>query len=94
MRLRLRIHTYPRPAIVLANSPHPNCPDCKGDGGWTFDYAGPDGEYGGTDEEACGCWEPDFRRTVLPIPRRLYYWRAHVRNRRNVDPWGGDSGPF
>lgn len=89
MRLRLRVHTNPRPAVVIADSPRPRCQTCGGRGGWEQHYAGPDGEYGGTDDVPCTCWNPDYSRTLLPLPRRLYYRLAA----RRGGGWSSES-PF
>ncbi|MFF4642220.1 hypothetical protein [Streptomyces sp. NPDC001389] len=39
--LRLRIHraTWPRPALILTDTPSPACPDCQGEGGHNHDYS-------------------------------------------------------
>ncbi|MFM9613888.1 hypothetical protein [Streptomyces niveiscabiei] len=64
-RLRLAYTTWPRPRVVLADTPRPTCPDCYGDGGW---------DEGGPFEDeptpvTCGCWDPDDKRTVVVVPR-------------------------
>lgn len=70
-RLRLCYTTWPRPAIELTDTPRPRCPNCRGDGGWSQDYADAEGEYGGTHEYLCDCWKPDRAWLLLPIPRWL-----------------------
>lgn len=92
MRLRLRIHTYPRPALVLANSPRPHCPHCRGNG-WRTEYVqdGPSPEDGERLDVPCGCWTPDYHRTLLPIPSRLYYRLWRLRHRSTG--WS-DESPF
>lgn len=76
-RLRLRYQGWPRPAIVLTDTPRPTCTLCLGHGGWLEDYAGPDGEYGGTEQITCDCWT-SWSLTLLALPRRI----AEARNRR------------
>ena len=67
-RLRIGRTTWPRRALVLTDTPRPNCRTCQGEG--HRDY-GPDetDEYGGTDGEPCPCWDETRRRTLLPLPR-------------------------
>ncbi|WP_432090546.1 hypothetical protein [Streptomyces sp. NRRL F-5630] len=64
MRLRLHITTWPHRALVLTDTPHPNCRACAGFGEIPHDYADEDGEYAGTD------YGPAIRRweTVLGRP--------------------------
>ncbi len=100
MRVRLRWTTWPRPAVVLADTPRPSCPDCRGHGGWDEPYGDPEtGEYAGEHSITCTCWDPDRSRTLLPVPwplvrltRRLV---RRLRPRRNG--WGdgfSDEPPF
>ncbi|ATY97212.1 hypothetical protein [Streptomyces cavourensis] len=88
MRLRITRTTWPRPALVLTDTPRPRCPDCQGAGGHTVDYGDHNGEYAGTDWWPCPCWDDTRRWTLLPLPRRTG-WR---------DPWGNggysDEPPF
>ncbi|GAA4657369.1 hypothetical protein GCM10023347_05080 [Streptomyces chumphonensis] len=71
MRLRIRRITWPRRAIVLADTPRPDCRDCGGEGGNAYDYGEPfTGEYAGTDWEPCPCWHEDRRWVLIPLPRR------------------------
>ncbi|MDI5971510.1 hypothetical protein POF50_019615 [Streptomyces sp. SL13] len=70
-RLRIRYVTWPRPGLILTDTPDPNCPGCHGDGGWSRDYGDYDtGEYAGTDWDPCNCWNEDRRWPLLPLPRR------------------------
>ncbi|WP_431781572.1 hypothetical protein [Streptomyces chumphonensis] len=71
MRLRIRRITWPRRAIVLADTPRPDCRVCGGEGGNAYDYGDPfTGEYAGTDWEPCLCWHEDRRWVLIPLPRR------------------------
>ncbi|MEU7020953.1 hypothetical protein ABZ990_09915 [Streptomyces sp. NPDC046203] len=73
MRLRIRRTDWPRPAVILADTPRPDCPDCQGYGGHTRRFGDPYGdgfsEYGGPVWESCPCWDENRRWTVLPLPR-------------------------
>ncbi len=70
-RLRIRYVTWPRPGLILTDTPDPNCPGCNGDGGWNRDYGDYDtGEYAGTNWDPCDCWNEDRRWPLLPLPRR------------------------
>lgn len=88
-RLRVRVTDWPRRALVLTDTPAPDCPDCEGEGAIEFDYGDPEtGEYDGTDWEPCACWDDTRRWVLLPLPR-LPRW---LRRRRTVrDPWGPDG---
>lgn len=92
MRLRIRKTAWPRPALILTDTPQPNCPDCKGEGGHSHDYGDFEtGEYAGTDWEPCPCWDENRRWVLLLLPR------LPRRRRPNPDPWGGgysDEPPF
>ncbi|MFK0290082.1 hypothetical protein ACIQU6_06310 [Streptomyces sp. NPDC090442] len=69
-RLRVQRATWPRPALVLTDTPRPDCPGCEGDGGTAYDYGDPEtGEYAGTGWEPCTCWDPDRRWLLMPLPR-------------------------
>ncbi|MFI2225231.1 hypothetical protein [Streptomyces fradiae] len=71
MRPRIRKTTWPRPALILTDTPIPRCPDCRGEGGHNHDYGDPfTGEYAGTEWEPCPCWNENRRWTLLPLPRR------------------------
>ncbi|WP_030709340.1 hypothetical protein [Streptomyces sp. NRRL F-2580] len=88
MRFRIHHTTWPRPALVLTDTPRPDCPDCDGNGGHNHDYGDYEtGEYAGTEWEPCHCWDESRRWVVLPVPR------LHRRRRDNPDPWG-DEPPF
>ncbi|MGW8351061.1 hypothetical protein [Streptomyces wedmorensis] len=69
-RLRLTVATWPRRALILADTPRPDCRECSGEGGWNRDYGDYEtGEYAGTDWDPCPCWDEDTRWTLLPLPR-------------------------
>ncbi|MFP1629943.1 hypothetical protein ACLB9X_33485 [Streptomyces sp. 5K101] len=92
-RLRLRRVSWPRRAVVLADTPRPDCPDCGGEGGFEHHYGDYEtGEYAGTDWEPCTCWNEDRKWLLLPIPRLPRRRRAYP------DPWGtggySDEPPF
>ncbi|MFE0138266.1 hypothetical protein ACFWY6_42995 [Streptomyces sp. NPDC059037] len=92
-RLRIERTACPRPALVLTDTPRPDCPDCGGDGGTAYDHGDPEtGEYAGTEWESCTCWNQQRCWVLLPLPRRR--WRP----RRHPDPWAAngysDEPPF
>lgn len=88
-RLRLRTTTWPRRALVLTDTPRPDCPDCQGRGGTAHDYGDHDtGEYAGTDWEPCTCWDENRRWLLLPLPRL-----PRLRRRTTTDPWSAEP-PF
>jgi hypothetical protein len=95
MRLRIQRAALPRNALILTDTPRPDCPNCEGDGGIEHDYGDYDtGEYAGTDWEPCDCWT-FWRCLLLPLPN-MPRWLA--RRRRTPDPWGptgySDEPPF
>ncbi|MFI1867392.1 hypothetical protein [Streptomyces jumonjinensis] len=82
MRLRIRRIDWPRRALVIGDTPRPDCPRCHGHGGWDHHYGDPvTGEYAGTDWEPCRCWDEDRYRVLLPLPR------LPRRRTPYVDPW-------
>ncbi|MFE4373278.1 hypothetical protein ACFRMN_34585 [Streptomyces sp. NPDC056835] len=85
MRLRIRVSGCPRRALILTDTPRPNCPDCSGEGGIESLYGDPEtGEYAGSEWDPCPCWTL-WRMTVLPLPRWL----------RRTPPGGySDEPPF
>ncbi|QJT07042.1 hypothetical protein G9272_25205 [Streptomyces asoensis] len=88
-RLRIRVTGWPRRALVLTDTPAPDCPDCAGDGGIEHDYGDYEtGEYAGTEWEPCHCWNENRRMVLLPLPRRPRWLRRHGNGR---DPWGSDD---
>ncbi|CAM5244144.1 MULTISPECIES: hypothetical protein [Streptomyces] len=90
IRLRIHVSHWPRPALVLTDTPRPDCPDCDGYGGIEHDYGDYEtGEYAGTDWEPCPCWDETRCWTLLPLPRRPRWLR---RQRPDVDPWA--ESPF
>ncbi|MFJ2199405.1 hypothetical protein [Streptomyces violaceusniger] len=84
IRLRIQLTTWPRRALVLTDTPRPDCPGCDGDGGTAHDYGDHTGEYAGTDWEPCTCWDETRRWTLLPLPRRPRWLR---RQHPDTDPW-------
>jgi hypothetical protein len=88
-RLRLTVAVWPRRGLELADTPRPDCLRCRGVGGWEEHYPAAGGEYGGTDEVLCVCWDPGRRWLVLPLPRR------QPRGGPPVDPWATpEQHPF
>ncbi|GAA2409847.1 hypothetical protein GCM10010433_05720 [Streptomyces pulveraceus] len=69
-RLRIQRATWPRPALILTDTPRPACPDCHGDGGHGYVTTTPHGEFDGIDYEGCHCWDPAQRWTLLSLPHR------------------------
>lgn len=92
MRPRLTCTTWPRPAVVLTDTPRPRCPDCRGEGGHAYDYGDHNGEYAGTDWEPCPCWDDTRRWTLLPLPR-LRRLSARWRDPRGTGGYS-DEPPF
>ncbi|MFJ3193749.1 hypothetical protein ACIQKE_36330 [Streptomyces griseoviridis] len=92
LRLRLQIVHWPRPLLVLADTPRPRCPDCQGDGGIEYPYGDENGDYAGSHWDPCPCWT-EQRWPLLPLPRRPRWLR-----RTAPDPWGrngySDEPPF
>jgi hypothetical protein len=89
LRLRLRYRSWPRPRLVVTDTPRPDCASCDGDGGWDEDYGDSEGEYGGTRQVDCHCCRRDLVWTVLPLPRRPRW----LRRRTTPDPWSSEP-PF
>ncbi|ROQ32397.1 hypothetical protein EDD98_1381 [Streptomyces sp. PanSC19] len=88
LRLRITVATWPRRALILADTPRPDCRECGGEGGWNRDYGDYEtGEYAGTEWDPCPCWDEDRRWTLLPLPR------LPRRRTPAADPWG-DEPPF
>ncbi|MGQ4514856.1 hypothetical protein [Streptomyces sp. DW26H14] len=95
-RLRIQRATWPRPALILTDTPHPGCRACNGDGGIEYPYGDYEtGEYAGSDWDPCGCWNERYRWRLLPLPRLP---RFLSRRRTAPDPWGSggysDEPPF
>ncbi|WP_442806404.1 hypothetical protein [Streptomyces sp. NBC_01317] len=71
MRLRIRRANWARPTLVLTDTPRPDCPDCGGAGGHSYDYGDHEtGEYAGTEWAPCRCWNDTRHWVLLPLPRR------------------------
>ncbi|MGW2044141.1 hypothetical protein ACWCPF_03110 [Streptomyces sp. NPDC001858] len=89
LRLRIQVSDWPRRALVLTDTPRPDCSDCRGEGGHAYDYGDHNGEYAGTEWDPCPCWDENRRMTLLPLPRRRPRWLR----RRSIgrDPWGTDG---
>lgn len=91
-RLRIERATWPRPALILTDTPRPTCPGCKGIGGIEYPYGDPEtGDYVDSNWEPCTCWNEHLRWLLLPLPRMLRMLRRH---RTPVDPWGPTEPPF
>jgi hypothetical protein len=91
LRPRLQYRSWPRPRLILTDTPRPGCAQCDGDGGWNEDYGDADGEYGGTRQVDCPCWSPDRAWTLLPLLRRPRWLRR--RTTPADDPWSSEP-PF
>ncbi|MCX4669980.1 hypothetical protein OG453_25375 [Streptomyces sp. NBC_01381] len=89
LRLRIQHATWPHPALILTDTPRPNCRECEGIGGIEHDYGHPEtGEYDGTDWEPCSCWNEQRSWLLLPLPRR----RLRLPRRgRSTDPWAANG---
>ncbi|WP_225890237.1 MULTISPECIES: hypothetical protein [Streptomyces] len=84
-RLRIQVAHWHRRALVLTDTPDPDCPVCEGDGGTEYPYGDYDtGEYAGSDWDPCWCWNENRRWTLLPLPHRPRWMR---RRTRHADPW-------
>jgi hypothetical protein len=95
MRLRIQRTALPRNALILTDTPRPDCVDCDGVGGIGHDYGDYEtGEYAGTDWEPCPC-STGWRVVLLPLPHRPRWLRRRANHR---DPWGpvgySDEPPF
>ncbi|WP_405822066.1 hypothetical protein OG705_19565 [Streptomyces sp. NBC_00838] len=94
MRLRIRFdhdRRWPRRAIVLTDTPRPDCGICDGHGFTDSHYGDETGEYAGTDYDPCPCWNPSHIWPLLPLPRTRP-------DKRAPDPWASngysDEPPF
>ncbi|MFI6640119.1 hypothetical protein [Streptomyces sp. NPDC050504] len=88
-RLRIQLTGWPRRNLILTDTPRPGCRDCRGTGGFEYDYGDYEtGEYAGTDWNPCHCWNENRRWVLLPLPR-LPRW-LH-RRRQGRDPWTGNG---
>ncbi|WP_371791504.1 hypothetical protein OG285_17665 [Streptomyces sp. NBC_01471] len=92
-RLRFQRADWPRPALILTDTPRPNCWKCGGEGGHHHDYGDHTGEYAGTEWEPCPCWDENRRWALLPLPRRRQWGTS-----RDTNPWAPngyrDEPPF
>ncbi|MCX4549460.1 hypothetical protein [Streptomyces sp. NBC_01500] len=84
LRLRIQCITWPRPALILTETPRPNCWNCGGNGGHEHHYS----EYAGTKWEPCPCWDENRRWILLLLPRI-----PHRRQKTTRDPWGTSGYP-
>ncbi|MGX1311755.1 hypothetical protein RKD24_001874 [Streptomyces calvus] len=95
MRLRIQRTAFPRNALILTDTPRPDCPDCDGVGAIEYPYGDYDtGEYAGSNWDPCTCWHEARRWLLLPLPSLPRWLR---RRRRDADPWGpgySDEPPF
>ncbi|WP_043231642.1 hypothetical protein [Streptomyces sp. NRRL F-5193] len=84
LRLRIRMAHWPRPTLILTDTPRPDCADCDGEGGHNRDYGDHEtGEYAGTEWGPCPCWNENRRWALLPLPR------LPRRHQPHADPWDG-----
>ncbi|MEU1312193.1 hypothetical protein ABZ419_25305 [Streptomyces cinnamoneus] len=85
-RLRIQRTTWPRPALILTDTPQPDCRICDGIGGIEHPYGHPEtGEYDGSDWEPCTCWNEARRWVLLPLP--------HLPRRRQRQGTGYSNEP-
>ncbi|WP_432107908.1 hypothetical protein [Streptomyces sp. AA1529] len=90
MRMRIRYNPC-RPALLLTDTPRPDCRACHGQGGHNHDYGHPEtGEYEGTEWEPCPCWDDTRTHTLLPLPRIRLPRHKHRTGQPTADPW--DTG--
>ena len=91
-RLRFERATWPRPALILTDTPRPDCESCEGIGGIEYPYGDESGDYAGRDWEPCTCWNEQRRWLLLPLPHRPRWLRRGFRS------WGpsgySDEAPF
>ncbi|MFF6872082.1 hypothetical protein [Streptomyces sp. NPDC012450] len=64
-RLRITLTHWPRRALALVDTPHPDCPDCDGEGFNAYGYGDDEPEWG-----PCHCWDHTRVRILLPLPSR------------------------
>ncbi|MEE1791419.1 hypothetical protein PUR28_11665 [Streptomyces sp. BE308] len=92
IRLRIQRIDWPRPALILTDTPRPDCRTCDGHGGIECEYGHPEtGEYDGSDWDPCTCWDETRCWTLLPLPNFTRRWRT------DRDPRGteySDEPPF
>jgi hypothetical protein len=85
-RLRIKVSDWPRRALVLTDTPRPDCADCGGEGGWEYDYGDASGEYADTAWDPCPCWNDTRHWVLLPLPR--------VRRWTYSDPWAANENGY
>lgn len=85
MRLRIRRYTHPRPALVIVDTPKPNCQNCGGNGEVIV------GGHEEPDYGPCDCWDLGRFWTLLPLPR-LPRWLRRFRA-EPADPWAATGMP-
>ncbi|MFH0177211.1 hypothetical protein [Streptomyces cacaoi] len=85
IRLRLKAIDWPRRALALTDTPHPDCPDCGGEGWIAYDYGDEYGEYADTGWDPCDCWDDTRHLVLLPLPRLPRWLRRRTNDGR--DPW-------
>ncbi|MFJ6727424.1 hypothetical protein ACIQPQ_21225 [Streptomyces sp. NPDC091281] len=94
IRLRIQRTALPRNALILTDTPRPDCRDCDGVGSIPHDYGDHTGEYAGTEWEPCPCWT-EWGMVLLPL---LSLPRWLRRRHSGRDPWGpggySDEPPF
>ncbi|MFF2805757.1 hypothetical protein ACFVT2_01000 [Streptomyces sp. NPDC058000] len=70
--MRIRRTYRPRPALILTDTPRPDCWACNGDGGHTCHSVHlATGTYTGSHWAPCLCWDNTRRWRLLPLPRAL-----------------------
>lgn len=85
IRLRIQVAHWPRRALVLTDTPRPNCSNCEGFGGIEHPYGDENGEYAGDEWGPCDCWNESRRWFLMPLPYRPWWLRRRDNGR---DPWG------
>lgn len=84
IRLRIQVAHFPRRALILTDTPRPDCRLCEGFGGIEHPYGDENGDYAGSDIEFCDCWSETRRWLLMPLPRRPRW----LRRDNGSDPWG------
>ncbi|MCX4984539.1 hypothetical protein [Streptomyces sp. NBC_00572] len=91
-RLRLTVAAGPRRALVLTDTPQPECQACEGWGDYVraFNDLPSYREY--AEWETCACWDANRRWVLLPLPS-LPRHRTPVTNPRGPGGYS-DEPPF